>query len=173
MFGLAVMFFFGVTGFTANHEDWFGATLPRETSIDGQTPPDLIRAGDALRIVEHLRKTYRVSGEADYRDLDQAITIGFKEPGQSWDVEIEKETGKTSIKGQAFNFVAVINNLHRGRYSGTAWKWVIDISAAFIAVACFTGVVLWLVLPKRRKIGAAMLFAGTLATLAIYVWLVP
>ena len=37
MFGLLVMFLFGLTGFTVNHEDWFKATTPRvvesETSI--------------------------------------------------------------------------------------------------------------------------------------------
>ncbi len=174
MLGLFVMLLFGVTGFTVNHEEWFGATTPRSSDTTGQTPADLITKKDSLRIVEHLRSTFHITGAmTSFDDLDQSFSIGFKEPGQVWEIEIDKSTGKTSVHSDAFNFFAVINNLHRGRYSGPSWKWVIDISAILIVIACLTGVVLWLVLPKRRKLGTAAMLLGTLGALAIYAWLVP
>lgn len=174
MLGLAVMFLFGLTGFTVNHEDWFGATIPLLRESSGQTPMKLIEAGDRLGIVEHLRSQFRIGGAlSGYDDLEASLSIGFKTPGQIWEVSIDKKSGTTNVHEETFNFTAIINNLHRGRYSGPAWKWVIDISAILIVIACITGVVLWLALPKRRKWGIASLVVGTLGTIAIYAMLVP
>jgi len=174
MLGLLVLLFFGITGFTVNHEDWFGATTPTVTTAEGQTPADLIAKNDALRIVESLRTSFHITGAMTaFDDLGDHYEIGFKNPGQNWDVEIQKATGQTSVRDEAFNFAAVINNLHRGRYSGAAWKWIIDLSALLIVLACATGFVLWLVLPHRRKYGLAAFALGTIGTLAIYYFLVP
>jgi hypothetical protein len=174
MLALFVMLLFGITGFTVNHEDLFDATTPRISETNGQTPKDLITKNDRLMIVEHLRSTFRIRGAlTSFDELEQSLSLGFKEPGQVWEIEISKADGKTAIHSEAFNFIAMINNLHRGRYAGESWRWVIDISAILILIACITGVVLWMALPKRRKIGIAAMLLGTLATLAIYAWLVP
>jgi uncharacterized protein len=174
MLGLGVMLFFGVTGFTVNHEDWFGATRPMVTDSSGQTPVELLAKGDGLRIVEHLRATFHVTGAmTDFADEGEKFSISFKDPGQLWEIEIEKATGKTSIHNEAYNFAAIINNLHRGRYAGPAWSWIIDISACFIVLACLTGIVLWLALPQRRKFGVRALLLGTVGVLLIYHFLIP
>ena len=174
LLGLFVLLLFGITGFTVNHEDWFGATTPRVTESTGQTATALIEKNDRLAIVEHLRATFHISGAmTSFDDLEQTLSVGFKEPGQMWEIEIDKASGKTSVHNEAFNFVAMVNNLHRGRYAGPSWKWVIDISAILIVIACFTGVVLWLVLPKRRQLGIAAMVVGTVGTMLIYLWLVP
>ena len=174
MLGLIVMLLFGITGFTVNHEDWFGATKPRLTESESQTPIQLIQKADALHIVEHLRTTLHIKAAmTGYDDLDDRLAIGFKSPGESWEVEIEKSTGKTTVRAEAYNFAAVINNLHRGRYTGQFWSWVIDISATLIVLACVTGFVLWLALPKRRQLGIASLLIGTVGVLFIIYMLVP
>jgi hypothetical protein len=174
MLGLLVMLLFGVTGFTVNHEEWFGATLPRTTDTEGTTPRELLAKADALRIVEHVRSTWRVSGAmADYDAAGDRVSIAFKEPGQLWEVEIEKSTGHTKLHHETFNLAAFLNNLHRGRYSGPAWRWVIDVSALFIVLACATGIVLWLALPRRRVLGFVALAVGVLSTIGIIYALVP
>lgn len=174
MFGLLVMLLFGVTGFTINHEEWFGATTPRVTDFEGQTPTELIAKNDALRIVEHLRSTFHVTGAmTDYDETPELLSIAFKQPGQTWEIEIEKSAGKTIVHTEAFNFAAVINNLHRGRYSGAAWRWVIDLTSLLIVLACATGIVLWLALPRRRTLGLIALGLGIAGTLGIIYVLVP
>jgi hypothetical protein len=174
MLGLGVMLLFGITGFTINHEDWFGATAPHLTEAEGITPAALIAAQDRLGVVEHLRAAFHITGAVSgYDDLDDKLSIGFKSPNQIWEVEIDKASGKTYVHLESFNFTALINNLHRGRYAGAPWGWVIDFSAILIVIACFTGVVLWLVLPKRRRIGTAAMLLGTVGVVAIYCWLVP
>lgn len=174
MFGLLVMFLFGFTGFTVNHEDWFGATTPRVQESESQTPVELLTRNDRLKIVEHLRATLKISGALTaFDDLDDRFSVGFKEPGQIWEIEITRNTGVTRVHHEIFNLAAVINNLHRGRYSGEAWRWIIDISAILIVMACATGMVLWLVLPRRRIVGALALALGVLGTVLIYHFLVP
>lgn len=174
LLGLLVMLLFGVTGFTVNHEDWFGATRPVVTETAGQLPPELARTGDALHVVEHLRQAYHIRGAmTDYDATPDRISVAFKEPGQTWEIVIERADGRTSVHAEAFNFAAVINNLHRGRYAGPAWRWVIDLTALAIVVACVTGIVLWLALPKRRVIGLVALGVGILGTLLVIRLLVP
>ena len=174
MFGLLVMFLFGLTGFTVNHEAWFGATTPRVHESEGRTPVELLARHDGLRIVEHLRSTFKIAGAMTaFDDLDDRFSVGFKEPGQIWEIEIDKATGVTRVHHEMFNFAAVINNLHRGRYAGGTWSWVIDISAIMIVMACGTGMILWLALSRRRIIGALALLLGIIGTVVIYVYWVP
>ncbi|MEI6861899.1 MAG: PepSY-associated TM helix domain-containing protein [Verrucomicrobiota bacterium] len=174
MLGVFVMLLFGITGFTVNHEDWFRATIPRVVESTAQTPLELVAKKDALRIVEHLRQSQHVTGAMTaFDELDGKFSVGFKSPGQIWEIEIDKATGATRVHEETFNFFALINNLHRGRYSGAAWRWVIDLSAILIVLACATGFVLWLALPKRRKLGVLVLLLGTLGVVAIYLALVP
>jgi hypothetical protein len=172
---LAVMLLFGVTGFTINHEDWFGATTPRVRDEEGTTPAELMAKNDRLMIVEHLRKTFKITGAitTPIDDGEDRMSISFDRPAERWTVEIQKPSGATSVHHEMFNWVAVINDLHRGRASGLAWRWVIDISAILIVLACATGVVLWLALPKRRKLGIAFLIVGTVLTYGVYHFLVP
>ncbi len=174
MLGLLVMLLFGVTGFTVNHEDWFGATHPRVEDLEGTTPRELLTKGDALRIVEHVRTTWRVAGAmTDYDATDDRVSIAFKEPGQLWEVEVEKPSGRTKLHHETYNLAAFLNNLHRGRYAGPAWRWAIDVSALFIVLACGTGIVLWLALPRRRALGLIALAVGVLGTIGIVYVLVP
>jgi hypothetical protein len=174
MLGLLVMLLFGVTGFTINHEEWFGSTHPRVADLEGTTPGELLAKGDALRIVEHVRSTWHVSGAmTDYDASDDRVSIAFKEPGQLWEVEIEKPSGRTKLHHETYNLAAFLNNLHRGRYAGPAWRWVIDVSALFIVIACATGIILWLALPRRRMLGLIALAVGVLGTIGIIYALVP
>ena len=174
MLGLFVMLGFGVTGFTVNHEEWFGATTPRVREVSGRTPRELLEKKDSLHIVEHLRETLHITAAmTGFDDLGDKISVGFKSPNEIWEVEIEKADGKTAARCESFNTIALINNLHRGRYSGPVWSWVIDVSALLILLASITGFILWLALPKRRKLGIASIALGTLATILIFLLLVP
>ena len=96
-----------------------------------EVPPALIAQHDALRIVELLRRTFQIHGAvANYDEVENEIGIAFKEPGQIWEISIDKTTGHAAAHHEVYNFAALINNLHRGRYTGGAWSWVIDGSAA-------------------------------------------
>jgi hypothetical protein len=88
-------------------------------------------------------------------------------------VEIEKPSGHAKLHNETYNLAAFLNNLHRGRYAGPAWRWVIDVSALFIVLACATGIILWLALPRRRVLGFIALAVGVIGTIGIIYALVP
>lgn len=174
MLGLFVMLGFGFTGFTAYHEDWFGATQPHVTDFHGQVPTEIIVRKDSLGIVENVRQAFAIHGAmTGFDELEDKYAIAFKAPGVAWETEVDKLSGMTAVHKHSFNWMAVLNDLHRGRDAGRHWGWVIDISAFLIVLACLTGVVLWLVLPKRRKLGILALAAGVGGTLAVFSMLVP
>lgn len=174
MLGLVVMMLFGITGYTINHEDWFGALTPRVVESEGQVPLPLIAQNDDLKMVEHLRETMKLRGAVtSFADLDDEIAVSFKEPSETWEITITKATGKLTARQELYNFTATVNNLHRGRHTGMAWRWVIDFSAVLIVLACLTGFVLWLALPRRRQLGIAFLVAGTIGTVVAIYFFIP
>ncbi len=174
MLGLLVMLLFSVTGLTINHEHALGATHAEVNELTGSVPPPLIAQHDNLRIVEHLRETLKIRGAmTNFSDLSDEIAVAFKEPGQVWDITVAKDTGRVIARHERYGATAILNNLHRGRYTGPAWSWVIDFSAALIVLACVTGFVLWLALPRRRQLGIAFLAVGTVATMAVIYFFVP
>lgn len=174
MAALALMLFFAVTGFTVNHEEWFGATTPRVRNVTGTTPAGWVKGEDKLRIVEHLRSQMGVSGAmTDFETDEDKYHVVFKGPGRVCEATIARPDGKTDVEIKTFGLTGRINDLHRGRDAGEPWRWVIDASALLIVLACITGVILWLALPKRRKLGIAWLLAGVAGSVAFYWWLVP
>lgn len=174
MLGLVVMLLFGLTGFTIHHEEWFGATKPRANEVRAQLPREPIAAHDARQIVTAVRRAFGIRGAmSSFADIDDDLVIAFREPGQTWEITIEKATGRAAARHEQFNFAAIIDNLHRGRFTGPAWDWVIDLSAGLIVLACATGFVLWLALPRRRQLGIAFLVLGTVATVVVIYFFVP
>lgn len=174
MFGIFVMLLFAVTGFTINHEGWFGATTPRVTELTAKLPAEVIAKGEPLYIVEGVREALRIRASlTSYRAGDEGYEVVFKSPHEIWNIEIDKQDGAVRAHLETSNTVALINNLHRGRYTGPAWGVVIDVSAFLILIAAVTGVILWMVLPKRRTLGIVFLVVGTLVVIGIYFLLVP
>ena len=66
--------------------------------------------------------------------------------------------------------LGVMNDLHRGRDSGAAWAWVIDISAVFLTLISVTGLGILFYLKKSRVAGLIVGLAGLVAV-AILSWL--
>lgn len=177
MFGLVVLTLFGATGFTLNHESWFGADAPRVVEATGKTSQDLIAradSGDAVMLVENVRRTYHVSASLQsYQRSEDGYRLAFRSPGEVWDVEVDRADGATRAHAELFNAIAWADNLHRGKYSGKAWSVVIDLTAILVVLASATGVVLWIVLPKRRRLGLLALATGIAVMIALYLLAVP
>ena len=57
--------------------------------------------------------------------------------------------------------------------SGTAWSWLIDLSAILLLLGALTGITLWIALPKRRTLGLIALGLGVGVCVAVYLLIVP
>lgn len=164
MIALLVVLFFGVTGITLNHPDWAFGQSTSTTESTGTLefdPSSDDGAVDYLAIAEFVRSTYGVHGEVDsYDTVNDTATIAFKGPGYSADVYVDIDSGDYSLTVVEQGFVAAMNDLHKGRDSGSVWSWVVDISAAFLVVISLTGLAMQLVLRRRRRSALAIAVVG-------------
>ena len=178
MISFAVIFFFAATGITLNHAEWFGGH-EQVTHAQGMIPAVLLhesgdRQPDKLGIVELLRSKHRVHGAvSDFRVEDSQISISLKGPGYQADAFIDANTGNYDLTETRNGFVAVINDLHKGRDTGKVWSLVIDASAILLLLVSITGLALLWFVYKRRASGFILAVAGALLCWLVYLHFVP
>lgn len=168
MVSFAIVFFFAVTGLTLNHPDWF-EHAEKTMLVKGSMPMALLSKPDELRIVEYIRSANHVSGAVgDVRTDDEQVTVSFRGPGYSADATITRSTGKYDLVETRNGFWSVMNDLHKGRDTGKAWKWLIDASAVLLALVSLTGLLLIFFLSRKRTVGLIVAVAGLAACLLLY-----
>ena len=164
MFSLLLILFFAATGVTLNHPDWTFGGVEKRQQLSGSLPAGWIEGGqpDALKIAEFLRARYGLHGSADdFQYSGGAGGLSFRAPGYSADVQFD-ESGKYSVDVDAQGALAVANDFHKGRDSGGAWSWVIDVSGVFLVVVALTGLGLMLFLKKVRTASLVSIVVGGL-----------
>jgi hypothetical protein len=176
MFSFAVLLFFAVTGLTLNHQEWFSGQQ-RTVQYKGNLDPKWMRTANAegvakLEIVEHLRLVHHITAAlSDFRVEDSQCTVSFKGPGYSADAFIDRAAGSYEVTENRMGFVAILNDMHKGRDTGKAWATVIDVSAILIMLVSLTGLTLIFFLVKRRSSGLLVLAGGALICyLAYRIW---
>ena len=184
MVSFAVVLFFSVTGITLNHPNWYETSeyvresrgtlhtpwmsAEREARTDSST--DIQR----LELVEYLRAHERVRGALDKLTVnDQQVLVTFRGPAYSADVFIDRTTGNYEVTERALGFVSFVNDLHKGRDTGSAFTWAIDLSALMLIGVSLTGFTLIFFIKRHRTAGLLASLLGSLLTLAIYVMTVP
>jgi uncharacterized protein len=178
MASFVVVFFFAVTGLTLNHTEWFAGS-ERTTQVKSALVATWTKTAEdkdvaKLEIVEHLRKAHGVHGEvADFRvDADQC-SVSFKAPGYTADAFIDRATGRYDLTVTRMGLVAIVNDLHKGRDSGPAWKLLIDLSAALLTFVSLSGLVLIYFIHKHRFAGLMSLAGGGAIVYLVYAVWVP
>lgn len=175
MVSFTILLFFAATGITLNHQTAFtGEAKPHRYagSLDSSwlKSPDLHKAD----MVNVFRSRHHVKAAlSDFRVDDDQIQISFKGPGYTADGFIQRATGQYEIMESRLGFVAVINDLHKGRDTGKAWSNVIDISATLMVAVSMTGLVLIFFLNKKLRTGLYALAIGTAICYLVYLVWVP
>jgi hypothetical protein len=148
---LAVLFMFSVTGFTLNHAAQIEAN-PKVVRHGATLPADLVR-----RLVAPGRKSAPVDpavaafvGEQTGADIagrdgdwsDDEVYVSLPRPGGDAWVSMDRETGEVQYESTDRGWLAWFNDLHKGRNTGPAWRWFIDVFALACVVFAVTGLLL-------------------------------
>jgi hypothetical protein len=190
LFGLAAILFFSVTGITLNHPDWFFGESERTVQSEGKVEarwlnlpaPESTKTEELsdsqkvakLEIVEHLRKSHNLRGAlTEFKVDDRECSVTFKGPGYAADAYIERESGTYKLTETLHGFIAVINDLHKGRDTGPIWSIVLDISAIMMTIVSLTGLILLFYLKRRRVSGTLIGLVGLVVFVALYWYFVP
>ncbi|MFO0978830.1 MAG: PepSY-associated TM helix domain-containing protein [Planctomycetaceae bacterium] len=175
LLGFMTVLFFSVTGVTLNHPDWFDTGFEQTREETGTIDSALLVKADGglndLGIVEFLRKKHSVTaGLRDFQADDYQINVAFAGAGYTCDVRIDRETREYQLSELRLGVIPIINDLHKGRDTGSVWKVVIDVSAIILVVISLTGLLLLCWLRRRWRNGLLTLAAGSLA-LGVTIWL--
>ena len=173
MLSFAILLFFAATGLTLNHADWFEGQR-KAARYQGTLDAAWMKTGDPKaveqeKIVSFLRRTHGIKGAvSDVHVDDDQCEVVFKGPGYEADASIDRKTGKYDLSVSRFGFVAVLNDLHKGRDTGSKWSTIIDFSAVLMTLVSLTGLTLIFFLNKRRFFGLVIAVTGALLCYLAY-----
>lgn len=173
MVSFAIVLFFSVTGLTLNHAEKFQGAAHTE-QVKGKLDTAWVNSKDTayvakLTVAEYFRNRYSVKGAvSDFRIDDDQVNIAYKGPGYEADAFINRKTGEYELLQTSAGLIGFFNDLHKGRDSGKAWSWIIDISAILMVLISLTGLILLLFIKRKRVNGMVLLAAGLLFVYLFY-----
>jgi hypothetical protein len=181
MLVLVLLLFFAVTGITLNHPQWQSAIGASSTNQQLQLPAELKslpwsedeleQAVQANKIAAWLREQHQVQGAVfnfSYDPDEQLLELDFKRPAGYSTAVIALTAGQVELSSEYAGTLALLNDLHKGRYAGTSWKWLIDFTAVACVLFGLTGFYLLWRQPSRRRSGINTAVFGVIVMLLAY-----
>ncbi|WP_439540700.1 PepSY-associated TM helix domain-containing protein [Sphingomonas sp.] len=182
---LVGLLLFAVTGFTLNHAAEIEGS-PQTVERAAQLPAPLLPAvkpDDAADTKKPLPAPVAdwVEGNLDIKhargDAEWSadeIYLALPRPGGDGWVAIDRASGAVTTEQTNRGWIAWLNDLHKGRNSGTVWKWFIDIFVLACVVFSLTGLVLLQMHSKNRPstwplVGAGLVIPAVLAIFFIHI----
>lgn len=157
---LVGMLLFAITGITLNHASQLESS-PQVIHIEATLPGALLRGlqgrneGNAplpARVQDWLRQQHAIVTDGRKAEWSEdEIYLSMPGPGRDAWLSIQKTDGALEYERTTRGTLAWLNDLHKGRNTGTAWAWFIDVFAVACIVFTATGLfLLWLHARQRR-----------------------
>lgn len=178
-FAFLALIFFAATGLLLNHPDWWQGAKPRERELTTRLPAAELSQALAAReppraLAAAARRRLRLLGafkDGSVEDGDAVLRLeGAK---GTTDLDVDTRSGAVHATVQPATAANIIEELHRGRASGAAWRWVIDVSAVLVLALSLIGYVLFFSLRFRLRTSLVLTAISLGALLLIYLVAVP
>lgn len=144
------MLLFAFTGITLNHAGEIEAR-PVVTVVEGRLPPALLAnlietAGtDAAAPLPAETRSWlgaelaipATDGKVEW-SAQEAYLAMPRPGGDAW-LRIELAEGAIEYEHTDRGWISYLNDLHKGRHAGTAWRWFIDLFSVACVVFALTG----------------------------------
>lgn len=177
MWVLLLLVFFSVTGITLNHPTW-QSKLGAEQSLAVMALPDTFQAWPAAAeqadyaaaLASWLQQqgVKAVSWQPRFEDDEQTLELSFKRPAGFAVALVDFNSAEIELEQQFSGYLALANDLHKGRDAGILWKWLIDITSIACLVFAITGFYLLLKMPSKKSAGNALAVIGGMMALLAY-----
>jgi hypothetical protein len=131
--------------------------------VDGKTSvPEPVAAWtrDALRIDIRGRESELSPGE---------VYIALPRPGGDAWLSLDRKSGEARYELTSRGWISYLNDLHKGRNTGTAWSLFLDAFAVACIVFCVTGLVLLQLLSHARPSTWPLVGLGLLLPMLIVI----
>lgn len=73
---------------------------------------------------------------------ESEVYVALPRPGGDAWITVDRATGEVVHELTERGWVSYLNDLHKGRHTGLAWSWFLDVFAAACVVFCLTGLFL-------------------------------
>lgn len=170
------MLLFAITGITLNH----AARIEAKPVVQNRTlelPADLLPAlaqpGEgnaplppavAARLSDAL--AISIGARAAEWSADE-IYLSMPSPGADAWLSIDRASGAVEFESTRRGWISYFNDLHKGRNTGPAWSWFLDIFAVAALVFCITGLFLLHLHARQRHMTWPMVGLGLIVPLLI------
>lgn len=147
---LVGMLLFAFTGITLNHAAQIEAKAQVTTRVE-QLPVMLQQqlldaaptAGIPVPLADWLESTLDIRlGNREAEWSEGELYIGLPRPGGDAWLSLDIESGELEYESTDRGWIAYLNDLHKGRHSGEAWSWFIDIFSIVCVIFSLTGLLL-------------------------------
>jgi hypothetical protein len=173
---------FAITGFTLNHAaDIEGA--PKSIDRAAQLPAPLlplVKPDDKpdskkpfpAPVAKFIESKLPLPAQGVAEWSADEIYLALPRPGGDAWISVDRQTGAVTSEVTNRGWIAYLNDLHKGRNAGTAWKWFIDLFAFACIVFGLTGLVLLWLHSKHRKSTWPIVAMGLVIPAAIAIFLI-
>jgi hypothetical protein len=152
---LVGMLLFAFTGITLNH----AADIPAKPQITqrlAQLPPELLAevraeadagASDDAPLPPALRRWLNQALALNLPATpaewsDDEIYLSLPRPGGDAWLRIARDSGEVEYELTDRGWISWLNDLHKGRYTGWAWKWFLDLFSVACLLFSITGLLI-------------------------------
>ena len=148
---LVGMLLFSVTGITLNHAAQI-KSKPEIITLEAEVPADVISAIHIPSEEKAVLPEVLVDWLAQAQDIsvgnqlaewsEDEIYLSLPRPGGDAWLSIDLASGELTYEVTSRGWISYLNDLHKGRNTGVAWSWFIDVFAVFCIIFCITGLLL-------------------------------
>ncbi|BEV14786.1 PepSY-associated TM helix domain-containing protein [Herbaspirillum sp. DW155] len=180
---LVAMLVFAATGLTLNHAAQIEAR-PQVTHRTGTLPAALLaplRQQAAASESKGGSKAPLPTAVRDWISRDLAVTVdqqsaewsadevyvALPRPGGDAWLRVALEDGQVEYEKTDRGWISYFNDLHKGRNTGAAWSWFIDVFAVACLVFCITGLFLLQMHAGKRPATWPLVALGLVAPLLL------
>ena len=173
------MLLFAITGITLNHAGQIEAE-PKVVSRKATLPPDLLAVlakgpEEGKRPLPVPLEPFLddavgadVAGREGEWSADEVYVALARPGGDAW-VSIDRETGAVEHEKTTRGAISLLNDLHKGRNTGKAWSWFIDIFAAACVIFTVTGLILLQFHARARPLTWPLVGLGLVAPVLLVI----
>lgn len=181
---LAAMLLFTFTGFTLNHaadipakpittelthtlpHSYLKEIQPTENEPDSKKPlPNQLAA--------HLNSQFNTKLRHKIAEWSEdEIYLSLPRPGGDAWLSIDRLNGNVTYELTKRGTISFLNDLHKGRHTGPAWSWFIDIFSAAAIIFSLTGLGLLWVHARRRPSTWPLILAGIFLPIILIIFFI-
>lgn len=164
---LTGMLLFAITGITLNHAGSIGAS-PVVVAKRGKLPLPAVLSHPAAKdaplpaaVAQQVKQAIGIDPASHAGEWsDSEVYIALQRPGGDGWISIDRATGVITSETTDRGWISYLNDLHKGRNTGAAWFWFIDVFAGACILFALTGLLLLQFHARRRPLTWPLVAAG-------------